>query len=171
MNSRRFITCSIALGCSVSGMDSVIISEDFSSPTLIAKLPGESGTDENWFNPGDNHYFFGNSTPQKLGIVDALGENGSGSPVEDASAASSDGSHSVAADPVGNQVYVPINNAAGAASKICSSHTDANGNPGVDANGCIAVYTVEGGTGPNDPGSCRQQRGSLANCPPKGNKN
>ena len=65
--------------------------------------------------------------------------------------------HSVAADPVTNQVYVPINNGAGAASHICSSHG------GVDANGCIAVYTTTN----DDPGSCFQQGGSEANCPPR----
>jgi hypothetical protein len=155
----------IAIGCSTSGTASVIISEDFSG---VLDLPGEAGADENWFNPGDNHYFFANSTPKLLGVVDALGEDGSSAPVEDTSASSAGGSHSVAADPVGNQVYVPVNNGAGAASKICSTHTDANGMPGVDANGCIAVFTVIPSTGPDDPGSCLQQGGSFANCPPKG---
>jgi hypothetical protein len=61
-------------------------------------------------------------TPSSFGVVDALGENGSGSPVADSSATSASGSHSVAADPVGNQVYVPISNSAAAqASKICST--------------------------------------------------
>jgi hypothetical protein len=54
------------------------------------------------------------------------------------------GSHSVAADSVTGEVYVPIkgNNAstpAGAAA-VCSKGTDAFGNAGSDALGCILTY-------------------------------
>jgi hypothetical protein len=75
----------LAIGCN-GGTGSVIISEDFSSnsTTVIAALPGENGTDEVWYNPGDNHYFFANGghSPPQLGVVDAAGE-GSGLPAED----------------------------------------------------------------------------------------
>ena len=157
----------IAIGCGRNGTASVIISEDFSSnSTTFVDLANESGPDQVWYNPGDNHYFLANgrrtvagvATPQ-LGVVDAVGENGSGSPVEDSSATSATRSISVAADPVGNQVYVPIDNVAGAASGICGAHG------GSDSKGCIAVFTVVSGT--DDPGSCFQQGGSEANCPPK----
>jgi hypothetical protein len=133
----------ILLGCSNAGPNSVIINAN--SGSIIAKLPDESGADQVWFNPGDNHYFLangnhlspsGNQDPI-LGVVDATGKK------PDFSPKSAVGSHSVAADPVKNQVYVPINNGAGAASKICSSVT---GGGGVDANGCIAVFTDTSGT-------------------------
>src|SRR5262249_9909643 len=64
-----------------------------------------------------------------LGVADADG-------VEDASATSAAGSHSVAVDPVLNQVYVPGNKAATA---ICGTTT-----------GCIAVFTTTG----DDRGIC-----------------
>jgi hypothetical protein len=155
----------IAIGCN-AGTSSVILSEDFSN---IIALPGESGTDQTWYNPGDNHYFFASELhlphPQ-LGVVDAVGD-GSGTPVEDAPAASTDSSHTVAADPVRNQVYVPISTES-AATGFCKAHG------GIDANGCIAVFTVVPGTGPDDAGICPQQGASRdgvalhANCPPKG---
>jgi hypothetical protein len=114
----------LAIGCSNAGPNSVIISETFSgnSTTVIAALAGQYG--EVWYNPGDNHYFFANG--YQLGVADALGE-GSGAPEEDTGATTVIGSHSVAAEPVANQVYVPINAANGAA--VCGS-----------ANGCIAVF-------------------------------
>jgi hypothetical protein len=141
----------ILLGCTNAGTNSVIINAN--SGAIIRKLPGEAGADEVWFNPGDNQYFLangnhlspsGNADPT-LGVVDATGKQ------EDSSPKSAVGSHSVAADPVKNQVYVPINMTA-ATSKICSSVTDGGG---VDANGCIAVFTVISGT--DDKGKCLAQ--------------
>jgi hypothetical protein len=132
------------LGCSNADTNSVII--NIRSGAVIAKLPGESGADEVWYNPGDNQYFLANgnhltkvngSRAPTLGVVDASGMK------EDPNATSAVGSHSVAADPVKNQVYVPINSTTGAASKICSS---VMGGGGVDTNGCIAVFTVTSGT-------------------------
>jgi hypothetical protein len=121
----------LAIACSASGTASVVISEDFSNNTtpFVHPLAGETGADEMWYNPGDNHYLFASSShtipnpavppvpptlpaPQ-LGVVDAFGDNPpSSAPQEDASAKSALGSHSVAADPVANQVYVPVNNSA-----------------------------------------------------------
>ena len=144
----------------------MIIDENFTygstTPKLIATLPGENGTDRVWFNPGDNHYFFANSggsppapsiAHPNLGVVDALGEAGGSTakPEEDLpSPGTAIGSHSVAADPVGNQVYMPIGTR-GAASGICEAKGGSN------SNGCIAVFTVTSGT--DDPGSCFQQGG------------
>ena len=79
----------------------------------------------------------GTTSPSpQLGVVDPT------RPREDSSPASAVGSHSVAADPVFNQVYVPINGTTGAASGICQK-----GNS--DTPGCIAVFTVIRGT--DDP--------------------
>jgi hypothetical protein len=52
------------------------------------------------------------------------------------------GSHSVAADSVTGEVYVPIrgNNAVANSGAVCSKATDAFGNAGSDAFGCILTY-------------------------------
>jgi hypothetical protein len=129
----------ILLGCSNSGTDSVIIDER--TGEILIELPGESGSDEVWYNPGDIHYFLANGnhktgvTPSpQLGVVDPSASEGTN---EDPSATSARGSHSVAADPLKNQVYVPVNNAmsGGALSGICGAHG------GDDSKGCLAVLT------------------------------
>src|SRR5215469_1170562 len=136
------------LGCTNLGPNSVVI--NLNSGAIIGKLAGEAGADEVWFNPGNNQYFLasGNNltvvkgvTTQTpiLGVVDATGKRSDSSPT------SAVGSHSVAADPVKDQVYVPINSGTGAASGICGAHG------GINGNGCIAVFTVISGT--DDHGS------------------
>jgi DNA-binding beta-propeller fold protein YncE len=100
------------------------------------------GSDEIWFNPGDNHYFYANSmaTPPQLGVVDA----GPPPSLDLAAAVIGTGSHSVAADSVTNEVYVPIrgDNAVTPAGTdaVCSKGTDAFGLAGSDALGCIMTY-------------------------------
>jgi len=107
----------IALGCNAKTVpggvrNSVVINEENGS--VIAVLANEGGTDEAWFNPGDGHYFFANSTPgstapltpQYLGIVDSRNDQPDQTIVTQASSAV--GAHSVAADPVQNQAYVPV---------------------------------------------------------------
>jgi hypothetical protein len=142
----------ILLGCTNLGPNSVIINAN--TGAIIGKLAGEAGADEVWFNPADNQYFLGNgnhltavggSPAPILGVVDATGMR------EDSSPKSAVGSHSVAADPVKNQVYVPINSnpAQGGASGICGA------NGGSNANGCIAVFTVISGT--DDKAKCLAQ--------------
>src|SRR5215510_1500590 len=130
------------LGCTNLGPNSVVI--NLNSGAIIGKLAGEAGADEVWFNPGNNQYFLasgnhltavGGSAAPILGVVDATGKRSDSSPT------TAVGSHSVAADPVKNQVYVPINSnsAQGGASGICGA------NGGSNANGCIAVFTVISG--------------------------
>jgi len=124
----------ILLGCSNAGTGSVIINELDGS--LIASVDGLNGNDQVWYNPGDDHYFLAASNHTGgpvLGVVDAANEAG---PVADANATTAAGSHSVASDPVHNQVFVPGNNAAAA---LCGGST-----------GCIAVFT----TTSDDPGIC-----------------
>jgi len=131
------------LGCSNAGPNSVVI--NLNSGSVIGTLAGEAGADEAWFNPANNQYFLGSGnhltavggdTAPILGVVDATGKRPDSSPT------SAVGSHSVAADPVKNQVYVPINSnsAQGGASGICGA------NGGSNADGCIAVFTVISGT-------------------------
>src|SRR6516225_4541762 len=131
------------LGCSNAGPNSVVI--NLNSGSVIGTLAGEAGADEAWFNPANNQYFLGSGnhltavggdTAPILGVVDASGKRPDFSPT------TAVGSHSVAADPVKNQVYVPINSnsAQGGASGICGA------NGGSNADGCIAVFTVISGT-------------------------
>ncbi len=96
-------------------------------------MTGEGGTDEAWYNPTANQYYFARSTAGVLGVENA------GPPANAASTNNTTtavGSHSVAADPNKDkstnksQVYVPIRNSASAT--ICTSSTL----------GCIAVFNA-----------------------------
>ena len=129
----------------------MVITEDFAN---LYSLPGETGSDEIWYNPGDNHYFYATvfkaATPPAtggriiLGVVDAFGNNPVSSvPQVDTVATPPPAiGNKAAADPVANQVYVPVNPTNAGTSKICSSHG------GDDTKGCIAVFT----TTSDDPG-------------------
>jgi hypothetical protein len=146
----------ILLGCSNSGQGSVIINER--NGDLVRSLAGLNGNDEVWYNPGNNHYFLAGSnhnlalpTPGPiLGVVDQRPDTIG----EDASPATAAGSHSVAADPVFNQVYVPGNNAA---TSIC---------PG--GHGCIAIFLSAN----HDPGICGGKETAFERqvCPDKKGK-
>ena len=107
--------------------------------SIINTFKGEDGPDEVYYNPGDGHYFLGESggaNPQHLGIIDATIAKGLKIGQIDTSLktgiAGGGGAHSVAADSFTNKVFVPIPNTAGAG--VCSSVG------GDDSVGCIAVY-------------------------------
>ncbi len=129
----------ILLGCSNAGAGSVVINELDGS--LVVNLKNLNGNDEVWYNPGDDHYFLAGSNHNValptagpiLGVVDRKGDPDT----EDAAASTKSGSHSVAADPVKNQVYVPVNSGNQA---LCGETTT----------GCIAVFTAAN----DDPGIC-----------------
>ncbi|MBV8837165.1 MAG: hypothetical protein JO000_11555 [Alphaproteobacteria bacterium] len=109
---------------------------------VIRTLANQSGSDMVWFNPGDGHYFLARSSAvaltQLLGVVDSDGIRQDQS-IPTTTSAGAPNVHSVAADPIMNQVYVPI---PGGKSTLCS----ASGTPGAsDVNGCIVVLTT-----PND---------------------
>ncbi len=91
-------------------------------PGTFVTIPEGGGSDEVWFNPGDDKYFLA-SARGGLGVIDAITNTWIGS-VE-----TGPGAHSVAADPITNQVYVPI--AANPKDPSC-------------ANGCIAVFQSPG---------------------------
>jgi hypothetical protein len=129
----------IALGPNKQLANSCALIVNFETGAIIANFPSEGGADEIWFNPGDGHYFFADTTAVELGVVDA-----GPPPSADLTAKTGTGSHSVTADSDTNEVYVPIrgNNAvtpAGTAA-VCSKGTDAFGNAGSDALGCILSY-------------------------------
>lgn len=138
----------ILLGCNgPAGANNPTAIIDDRNGHVIKTLANESGSDEVWYNEGDGHYFLARSsavgTNQLLGIVHSdtpgLGHDDKpGSEIKaDADVITANktiagrNAHSVAADPVTNQVYVPI---PAGVSTVCSSKG------GNDANGCIAVY-------------------------------
>jgi hypothetical protein len=138
----------ILLGCngaSGDGLGSTVII-NANSGAIIATLHHESGADEVWFNEGDGQYFLARSTaigapPQLLGVVDAVGHREDESHPTTTIANDGRNAHSVAADSINNQVYVPI--PAGVSTVCDPSNTDPT--MGGNAQGCIAVYTVTKG--------------------------
>jgi hypothetical protein len=131
----------ILLGCNgpAGGNHPTAVIDDRNG-AVIATLRNESGSDEVWYNEGDGHYFLARSAAvganQQLGVIDAATPS-TGEIRDDPSRVTANktiagrNAHSVAADPVSNQVYVPI---PAGVSTVCSSKG------GIDANGCIAVY-------------------------------
>lgn len=130
----------ILLGCNDPNktVPSTVIIDDHNGH-VIATIANEDGSDQVDFNEGDDQYFLarsGGANPQKLGIIDAEGRLAD-QDVTTGTAGAAGTAHSVASDPVFNQVYVPIPSTAG--STVCSG----TGTPGVtDAQGCIAVFTA-----------------------------
>jgi hypothetical protein len=133
----------ILIGCNASTPNSTVIINE-NSGAIIARLANQGGSDEVWYNPGDGHYFLGETgncgtcapgTFAQLGVVDAVSHH------VDQSIPTVDGfagrAGSVAADPNTNKVFVPIR--ADGVSKVCSSVTHV---PADDARGCIAVLTT-----------------------------
>ena len=131
----------MALGC--GGTNSLVI--DSTNGKVATTVANEGGTDEAWYNPGANQYYFARSTAGVLGVEDA------GPPATPAltnNTPTAMGSHSVAADPTKDphskksQVYVPIRTSIltpvttppTPTPTICSSRG------GTDAYGCIAVF-------------------------------
>jgi hypothetical protein len=134
----------ILLGCNNPNrtVPSTVIINDRNG-YIIKTVANEDGADEVWFNDRDGQYFLARSggligltLAQQLGVIDTDGNEGimadqsvdTGLPNLTASPHGT--AHSVAADPVFNQVYVPIPSTAGGT--LCSG----------DAQGCIAVFTA-----------------------------
>ena len=114
----------ILLGCngaSGNGTFSTVIINQHTG-AVVAVLANESGADEVWFNPGDDHYFLARSAAhgpnQMLGVVDALGHRADQSVVTANKTIAGRNAHSVAADSNKNQVYVPI---PAGVSTVCSA--------------------------------------------------
>jgi|SRR5579871_5646173 hypothetical protein len=129
----------ILIGCNASSSSVVINAKN---GNVIATLANEGGTDEVWFNDGDDHYFLAQSAPsfssnQLLGVVDAekfRTDQSIVTGIKNTATTPHGAAHSVAADPVMNQVYVPIPSTAG--STLCSA------GGGSDTVGCIAVLST-----------------------------
>jgi hypothetical protein len=134
----------ILLGCNDPNktVPSTVVIDDRNGD-VIKTVANEDGADEVAFSDGDDQYFLarsGGACPQQLGIIDAGGKEGIEADQSVATGLSNNPTsqhgtaHSVAADPVFNQVYVPIPSTAGLT--VCSSAG------GSDAQGCIAVFTA-----------------------------
>jgi hypothetical protein len=107
----------ILLGCNAKGppvvngvgtgpQNAAIIKQN--NGTIIAVLDNLGGADEVWFNPGDGHYFLADSSNAAgplLGVVDANSHQ-----ADQTVSGISTASHSVAADPNLNEVFVPVPN-------------------------------------------------------------
>jgi len=133
----------ILLGCNNPNKtvpSSVII--DDCTGKVIETIANQDGADEVWYNEGDGQYFLarsGGANPQKLGIIDVTSDPDPtdldvpiGLP-NNPPTSPHGGNHSVAADAIFNQVFVPIASTSG--SSICSS------TGGSDTQGCIAIFT------------------------------
>jgi hypothetical protein len=144
----------ILLGCNgAGGSDHPTAIIDERNGRVIRTLKNQSGADEVWFNPGDGHYFLARSSAvaptQLLGVVDAEGLRPDQS-IPTTTSAGPPNAHSVAADPIMNQVYVPI--PGDNKSNVCSS---AGGN---DVAGCIAVFTTPSDDRPEKLADRERQR-------------
>jgi hypothetical protein len=117
----------------------LVIDSTNGKPAVI--VTGEGGTDEAWYNPTANQYYFARSTAGAHGVENA------GPPATAASTNNTPtgvGSHSVAADlnedagTMTNQVYVPIRGNLGqtTTTTICGN------NGGSNPNGCVAVFNA-----------------------------
>ena len=139
----------LLLGCTGGGIQQIINATTHN----YAQVAGITGSDEVWFNPGDNRYYTGSSSAPKpagsplnrgsvLGVIDQTSVLIETIPV-------SSGSHSVAADPVRNLIFVPqtYTSAPTAIPLGDQNFTAGAGSPTVGqlicgtADGCIAVYS------------------------------
>jgi hypothetical protein len=151
----------IMVGCngndSTNGLHSgIIINENTGSVTHV--IPNESGPDEVYYNGGDGQYFLGRSAPvgsnQLLGVVDANGAKADSSVITGNKVVTGASIHSVAADSGTNKVFVPIpgcnpkTGCLGTPPNVITPSTVCSSEGGIDANGCIAVFTAS----PDDKG-------------------
>ena len=95
---------------------SVVI--DRTNGSVLGDFSTVGGSDEVWYNPGDNRYYLAETAFQNLGVIDA------GSLTAVGEVESGIGAHSVAADLSSNHIFVPI----------------AGPDPACPT-GCVAVYS------------------------------
>ena len=139
----------LLLGCAGGGIQQIINATTHN----YAQVANITGSDEVWFNPGDNRYYTGSSGQPKpagsplnrgavLGVIDQTS-------VLIETIPQSSGTHSVAADSVRNLIFVPqtFTSAPGATFPGDQNFTAGASSPTVGqlicgtADGCIAVYS------------------------------
>ncbi len=108
----------LLIGCGTAGSQTIVFdpTANGGAGAVVATIPF-SGADEVAFDPSNNLFFVTDSTGGELGIINGANDAFLGT------VATSVGSHSVAVDPVSNEVFVPL----AAGNSICSG-------------GCIGVY-------------------------------
>ncbi|HEX8969559.1 MAG TPA: hypothetical protein VF937_16870, partial [Chloroflexota bacterium] len=92
-------TNQLLAGCSKAHRSTII---DKTNGAVLADFDQTGGSDEVWFNAGDNRYYLAENAAQTLGVIDAT----SMAFVENVETGL--GAHSVAADSVSNHVFVPV---------------------------------------------------------------
>lgn len=88
----------LLLGCNDGPLQVI----DFRNGNSVATVGQTGHVDEVWFNPGDGHYFGASSSLGLLNVIDAYSNH------FDQNVPTGVGSHSVAADPQRNHVFVPL---------------------------------------------------------------
>jgi len=145
----------LLLGCTPSNLPGSTTTLVINAETKnYANIGGITGSDEVWFNPGDNRYYTGSSAAIKpadsplgtgavLGVID-------GTSVLIETIPQSSGSHSVAADCKRNTIFVPQVAPVAVVGTGGDTNTTAGpGSPTVGSlicgstNGCVAVYIHE----------------------------
>src|SRR6516162_11481447 len=134
----------LLLGCTPSNLPGSTTTLVINAETEnYAKIGSSTGSDEVWFNPGDNRYYTGSSAAIKpadsplgagavLGVID-------GTSVLIETIPQSSGSHSVAADSERNRIFVPqvaplaVVGAGGDVTNVGAGICGGN-------NGCVGVY-------------------------------
>jgi hypothetical protein len=94
--------------------------------SIIATINDVGGADQGWYNPGDGKYYLGasNMIPSPvLGVIDARSRQWL------QNVPTTGFSHSVAADPNSNHIFVPLG-----AGPLCQSQA---------ANGCVGVFASQ----------------------------
>jgi hypothetical protein len=136
--SRRERPRRMALGCGSGANPANSLVINSTNGKVATTVMNEGGTDEAWYNPTANQYYFARSTAGVLGVENA-GPPATTAPTNDTTTAV--GSHSVAADANKNlpsnksQVYVPIRTGVlSPTATICGSKG------GNNTYGCVAVF-------------------------------
>jgi hypothetical protein len=124
--------CNASTNCTGSGPQNTVVIDERNG-NVIKTLANQGGNDEVWFNPGNGLYFLAegqNATQEQLGIVSSF-------PfiklVQDIIIAAPPGAghaHSVAADPITKEVFMPIPNNVGGSQNPCPT----------PSSGCVAIY-------------------------------
>lgn len=109
----------LLVGCSVPKRTLIL---DDTNGKVLSEINQTGGSDEVWFNSGENRYYLAESGAQNLGVIDAL----TMSFVENVETGI--GAHSAAADAGNNHIFVPI----------------AGPDPACP-NGCVAVFASVNG--------------------------
>jgi hypothetical protein len=99
---------------------------DGTSGAILATINNVGGADEIWYNPGDNRYYIAARdmpTGPVMGVIDAKTNKWL------VNVTTNSNSHSIAADPNTNHIFVPLQ-----AGAICTTQS---------ANGCVGVFAQQ----------------------------